>query len=117
MTFTLADCLDPQTTLTLVADYEGETLAVDEHIWSLYIGTFELTVNWGEANGEDNISARIVDLKGVYDSTRDWFQHDSQNVGTIFLSGLDIDESTTEEFSAAEATPPGIRFGYRASGG
>ena len=104
------------TTLSLVADYAGETLSVDDNTGNLYSGTFEPTVNWGDDNGEDNITARIVDLKGVYGSARDWFQHESQDVGTIFLSGIDIDGSATAELSDADATAPSVRFGYRASG-
>ena len=45
--------------------------------------------------------------------TRDWFQHASKDVGTIFLSGIDIDGSTTAAFDEQTAT---ARFGYRASG-
>ena len=66
--FTLADCLELQTTSTLVADCEGEPLAVDDSA-----GTFELTVNWGDYNNGDNITARIINIEGVYGSTRDWF--------------------------------------------
>ena len=52
-------------------------------------------------------------------STRDWFQHDSQDVGTIFLSEIDIDgDGTTDPgaFSNADATAPDVRVGCRASG-
>ena len=49
-------------------------------------------------------------------STRDWFRHDSQDVGTIFLSGIDMDGSTTAEFSNADATASSVRFGRRAGG-
>ena len=115
----MADLLAPQTTLPLVPDYAGETLAVDETTGNLCSGTFELTVNWGDENDEDNVTARIIDLKGVCGSTRDWFRHNSQDVGTIVLSGIDIDgDGTTDPgaFSNADATAPGVRFGYRASG-
>ena len=54
--FTVADRLEPQTTLTFVADCEGETLAVDECTGNLYSGTVELTVNWGDTGDADNIT-------------------------------------------------------------
>ena len=60
-----------QTTLPLFADYAGETPAVNENTGILGSGTFELTVKWGDDHGEDNISARIIDRKGVCGSTRD----------------------------------------------
>ena len=101
------------TPLTFVADYAGETLAVNENNGDLYSGTFELTVNWGAS--ASNITARIINLKGVYGSTRDWFQHDSQDVGTIFLSGIGIDGDSTAVFMASLDTT-NVRFGYRASG-
>ena len=68
--------------LTLVADYEGRSLAADENTGNLYSETFELTAYLGDAN----IAARIIGLEGRRGRTRDWFQHDSQDVGTIFLS-------------------------------
>ncbi|MDE0629239.1 MAG: hypothetical protein OXH99_22820 [Bryobacterales bacterium] len=106
--------LGPETTtLTFVTDYEGETLAVDQNNGNLYSGTFELTVNWGDADDTKNITARIINLKGVYGSTRDWFQHDSQDIGTILLAGISIDGDTAAEFSAPAAS---VRFGHRASG-
>ena len=77
-----------------------------------------MTVNWGDACREDNITARTISLAGVCGSTRDWFQHDSQDVGTIFLSGIDIDgDGTTDPgaFSNADATAPSVRFDYRDS--
>ena len=102
--------MDPETTtLTFVADYEGKTLAVDGSNGNLYSGTFELTVNWGDADDEDNISARIINLKGVHGTTK-YFQHDNKDVGTIFMSGIDIDGDTTAEFSVADAA---VRFVYR----
>ena len=114
----MADSLQPEkTTLTFVADYEGKTLAVDEETGNLYRGTFELTVNRGDANGEDNIAARIINLKDVYgSSTRDWSQRDSRDAGTIFLSATDIDGSITAECSPADGDAPSIRFGCRAIG-
>ena len=63
----MENCLELETTtLTCVAGYEGETVAVAEDTENLYGGTFELIVNWGDDHGEDNISARIIDLKGVW---------------------------------------------------
>ena len=102
------------TTLAFVADYAGETLAVDQNNGDLYSGEFELTVNWGDADDTNNITARIINLKGVYGSTRDWFQHDSQDVGTIFLSAISIDGENASTFENAAAV--GVRFRYRASG-
>ena len=98
--------------MPLVAVNTGETLAVDEDTENFHSGTFKLSVNWGDPNDEDNISTRIIDLMGVYGSTGDWFQHDSQNVGTIFLSGIDIEGAATAEFTSSAAS---VRFGYRAS--
>ena len=115
-TVSLADCLEPQPTLTLVAVYAGETLAVDEGTGNLCSGTSELTVNWGDACSEENITERTTNLKGVYGSTRDPIQHDSRDVETIFLSGIDIDGGTTAEFRNADATAPSVRFGCRARG-
>ena len=101
--------------MTFVADYEGDSLAVDENTGNLYSGTVELTVNWGDTGDADNITARIISLKGVSGSTRDRFQHDSQDVGPIFLSGIAIDGSSTAEFSAVggRATASSVRFRYR----
>ena len=100
----MADRLEHQTALTFVADCAGETLAVDENTGNLYSGTFELTVDPGDADDTSNITAGIIDLKSVCGSTRDWFRHDSQDVETIFLSGIDIDGSSTAEFSAVGGT-------------
>ncbi len=112
----MADLLAPQTTLPLVPDYAGETLAVDENTGNLCSGTFELTVNWGDENDEDNVTARIISIKDVCGGARDWFRHDSRDVGTIFLSGMDMDGTGTAECSGADATAPGVRFGCRAGG-
>ena len=104
--------LKPEMTeLTFVADYEGKTLAVDGRTGDLYSGTFELTVNWGDSNDSDNITARILNLKGVQ-GTSDYFQYDSKDVGTIFLSGIDIDGQSTAAFTEANVA---VRFGYRDS--
>ena len=103
----MADLLEPQTTLPLVPDYAGETLAVDENTGNLCSGTFELTVNWGDDSDSDIITARIIDLEGVCGGTRDWFRHNSRDVGTIFLPEIDIDGDATSDpgvFSAADAT-------------
>lgn len=112
----MADRLEPQTTLTFVADCEGDSLAVGQNTGNLYSGTVELTVNWGDTGDADYITARIISLKDVCGSIWDWFQHDSQDVGTIFLSGIDIDGSGTAEFSNAGAEAPAVRFGHRANG-
>ena len=116
----MTDCPEPETTtLTFVADYEGETVAADENTGNLYSGRFDLTLNWGDDDDTDNITARIITLKGVYGSTKDWFQHDSQDVGTTFLSGIGIDGDATTDpgaFSAADATAPSVRFCSRATG-
>ena len=82
-------------------------------------GTFELTVNWGDACREDNITARTISLEGVCGSTGDWFRHDSRDVETIFLSRIDMDGDAATDpgaFSAADATAPDVRFGYKTSG-
>ncbi len=103
----MADFLESEApTLSFVPHYAGKTLVGEENTGNLYSGTFELTVNWSDTDGTSNISARIIDLKGVCGSTRDWFRHDSQDVGTIFLSGIDMDGSSTAEFSCADATAP-----------
>ena len=96
----------------------GETLAVDGNTGNLCSGTFELTVNWGDDSDSDIITARIIDLEGVCGSTSDWFRHNSQDVGTIFLSGIDINGSSTAEFGAVggTASAPSVRFCYRATG-
>ena len=112
----MTDSLEPQTTLTSVADCKGESVAVDECTGNLYRGMLDLTVNWGDANSEDNITARIISLEGVCDSTRDWLWHDSQDAGTTFLSGIGIDRDTATEFSAGDAAAPGVRFRCRACG-
>ena len=103
--------LEPEnTTLTFVADYEGKTLAVDGRTGYLYSGTFELTVNWGDADDQNNITARIINLKGVQ-GTSAYFEHGSNDVGTIFLSGIGIDgEGANGVFSS---TSPSIRYSYR----
>ena len=48
--------------------------------------------------------------------TGDWFRHDSQDVGTIFLSGMEMDGTGTAECGSADATAPDVRFGCRAGG-
>ena len=64
--------MEPETTAqSFVGDYAGETLAVDGNTRNLYGGTFELTVNWGDDSDSDDITARIVGLKGVCGSARD----------------------------------------------
>ena len=77
---------------------------------------FELTVNWGDDNSEDNITARTISLKDVCGSTRDWLRHDSRGLRTIFLSGMDMDGTGTAECGGADATAPEVRFGCRAGG-
>lgn len=47
---------------------------------------------------------------------RDWFRRDSRDLGTIFLSGTDMDGTGTAECSDADATAPEVRFGCRAGG-
>ena len=60
----------------------------------------------------------FINRKGVYGSTWDWLQRHSLYVGTIFLSGIDIEESSIAEFSAVggTATALSVRYGYRADG-
>ena len=41
----------------MVADYEGETLAVDENTGNLYSGTSELTLAWGD---DDNCALAVL---------------------------------------------------------
>ena len=89
-----------------------------ENTGDLCSGTFELTVNRGDADNANTVTARIINLKGVYGSTGDWFQHHSRDVETIFLSGIDVDGSSTAEFSAIGGTASAseVRFGSRAGG-
>ncbi len=86
--------------LDFTAVYEGGTIAVDSR-GSIYMGSFELTVEWNP-DATNDVSSLISDLKKVADDS--WFQHDDKDVEHVGFSGMTVPSTGPITFDSSSPT-------------